>query len=51
MAMFAIPPEALLRAFQKILFLKLRAVVTTLLLKANVFEKEATPVPPMYTLL
>ena len=50
-ATLAIPPETLLRAFQKILFSKFRMLLTTSLLKANVFEAETTPEPPIYTLL
>jgi hypothetical protein len=51
MATLAIPPDALLRAFQKILSWKLRVLFTTSLLKAKVFDAETTPEPPMYTLL
>ena len=47
MAMLAIPPEALLRAFQNILSVMFRVVVTTSLSKAKVFEAETTSVPPM----
>jgi hypothetical protein len=50
-ATFAIPPEALLRAFQKMLSSKLRVLLTTSLSKAKVFDAETTPVPPMYALL
>ena len=40
--MFAMPPETLLRAFQKMLLRKTRVFVTTSLLKAKVFDAETT---------